>query len=383
MLTIVDSNATGSVIPTASRSYAEAAWRANPRLAPNWWRENLGETHSKFACDGRPLAVATRVLGQGVNLLLATPDTVPAQIPAGVVVVLQTTDIQAAADYILLPLAEIEDADVSAAFTALEHRVAQGTLQAYGVVAADLGAATPHFALHRLLELAAEAAETAWGRKKRPSLRMVLAQLDVLDWGLLFTPNTQHKTAAVSALELAARLGLMVLVQPQAVPSAVASAAALQALTKVAEAEAALHQTLQGQWPHVAGQPVFSVLKLLQSGQPPWPTPAVAHAWQQAVWPSLQAALQALPAAGSLMVAWGELLPYLQELVQAAAAPLAQQALQQLQLPAPWAELPPTLQQLALLASVPGVGAVVVPPHTDVSALHPLPDIPDLGALLA
>jgi hypothetical protein len=383
MLTIVDGNATQTSVMAPSRAYAEAAWAANPALAPNWWRENLGETHSKFAYDGRMIAAAPRVLGQGVNLLLATPATRPAQLPAGVVVVLATANTQAVADYLLLPLMGLDEPALIAAFQELESRVAHGTLQAYGVVADDLGTPTPGWPLHRLLGLAATAAESTWGRKKRPSLRIVLAPLDMLEWGLLFTSNTQHKTEAVSALELAARLSLMVLVQPHAVPETVADTAALQALTKVAEAEVALHHTLQGQWPHVAGQPVFSVLKLLESGQPPWPTPAVAQQWQQIIWPSLQAALHALPAATPLQAAWSELYPYVREIAHAAAAPLVQRALQQLPWPAPWAELPPTLQQLALLASVPGVGAVVVPPNTDLASLHALPDLPDIGALLA
>jgi hypothetical protein len=379
VLTIIDANAT----PSPSRAYAEAAWRANPSISPSWWRENLGYTHSKLAYDGRAVRLAPRALEQGVNLVLATPATMPQGAPDGVVTLLQSAELHAPAEVLLLPTAGFDDDALLAALVVLERRVANGTLQAYGVADEGLASPRPPRPLHQLLALATQAAEQAWGRKKRPSLRVVLAPLDVLDWQLLLTPNTRHKDEAVSALELAARLGLWVLVAPRVQPTATASAAALAALTTLAEAEARLHQQLRGQWPHVAGQPLFSALKLLQAGHAPWPTPAMASVWRTEVWPQLRQQWALWPEASPLLAQWQVTLPWVAELAAAAAAPLAAQAIAQWQLPAPWAALSATLQQLAVLASVPGVGAVLTPPTADIGPLLSLPDYPDVGALLA
>lgn len=378
MLTIIDANAT----PSPSRAYAEAAWRANPQISPSWWRENLGYTHSKLAYDGRSVRLAPRLVAQGVNLAVATPATAPLGAPAGVVSLLQSADPHTPATVLLLPTTEVTDEALLAALVVLEQRVANGTLQAYGVADEGLASRIPLRPLHQLLALATQAAEQVWGRKKRANLRVLLAPLDVLDWHLLLSPTTKHKDEPVSTLELATRLGLWVLVAPRVHPSATASAAALAALATLAEAEARVHQQLQGQWPHVAGQPLFSVLKLLQAGQPPWRTPAVAAAWRADVWPLLRQHWAQWPEASPLLAQWQAILPLIPELAAAAAAPLAQQALQQWHLPAPWGSLSPTLQQLAVLASVPGVGAVLTPATIDVAPLMGLPDYPDVGALL-
>jgi hypothetical protein len=379
VLTIVDENAT----PHPSRAFAEAAWRQAPQLSPSWWRENLGLTHSKIVLDGRQALVPAAAWPFGVNVVLATPETQPPHLPAGVTALIETPEVQTPADFLLYRPATLQEEAVLADLHVLETRVAQGTLQAYGLATDDLASPTPMRPLHDWLTLAATAAEQAWGRKKRPALKILLAPLDVLDWTLLCAHTTQHRETAVSPLELAARLGLWVLVAPRAVPGTTASPLSLQALGLLAEAEATWHAQQQGQWPHLAGQPVFSVLKLLQAGQPPWPTPQAAALWQQQVWPPLAKVLANFPNASPLRAQWYATLPYVPELARAAAAPVVLAALQRLALPAPWAALPPELQQVALLASVPGVGAVVVPPGLACQPLLALPDYPDIGALLA
>ncbi len=379
VLTIIDQTATPHL---ASRDFAEAAWRSNPKLAPNWWRENLGETHSKFACDTR--IGAPESLSAALNLAVVSAEQ---PMPPGVLQLVVTTNPAMPATNIVLPTEGLDEPALAQAFQQLEARVAHGSLKRYGIWADDLASPAPHFSLQRLLELAASAAEVAWGRKKRPALQIIMAPLDVLNWGLLLTANTQHKGQAVSSLEQASRLGLMVLAVPQAWPAAEATqqppAAALQALAHVAQAEVALHQQLRGQWPHLAEQPVFSVMKILNEGLPPFPHASALLGWHQHSWPLLQQALQGLPQAENLLQAWQQLIPHLPALAAAAAAPLALQALEMMQLPAPWQGLPAHLQQLAVLASVPGISAVLVPPTTDLAALHNLPDFPDLGALLA
>ncbi len=381
VLTILSAEA----LPHPSRSFAEAAWRQNPAIAASWWRENLGFTHSKVVLDARGQAALPQ-LPEGVNVLLGSAPW-PTSLPEGVVGLLVTPNVNAPADIVLLPLTEaMQTHELLAALTELEQRVMQGTLQAYGVAAPCVAEPDTRWPLHAVLAVAQQAAMAAWGRPKRPAIRVLLAPLDVLDLSLLFNANTLHKEARVSPLELAARLGWWVLVVPQAQPQATACAstmqAALAALTQVAEAEARLHQTLHGQWPHLAGQPMFMALQALQAGHAPWPTPLIAQRFVRHIWPVLEEALQGLPSAEPLRQAWDALLPNLGTLAVAAAALPAQQALQRLALPAPWGALPPMAQQVALLASIPGVGGVLVPPTLDTTPLLALPDIADVGAVL-
>lgn len=387
----------------ATKRYADALWAANPRLSPDWWRELQGHTVGKLALDWRHTCHQPALLTEGCNMVLfsvATAAQAHTHIqamptPAAVVAVMHDADPAVIARTpatfgIWHQPAGLGAAARAQGLVALEAAVKQGTLQAYGLT---LGPACTH-PLHVWMHEAAEAAHHVWGRRKRPGLRLLAAQQDLLHLELFTHPSTLHHAEAVSPLELAARLGLSTLLLPLAMPDETLSqpsAAALAALTQAAQTEAALLESLGG-WPQVQGQPLFSLLAALGQGQPPWPTPGVWQAWQAHVWPQLQAqwgALAVPPAATAARQAYIRALTHLlaqgPALAQAAAQPLLAQALAQLapRLPAFWQAQSPQAQAVAILSGLAGADCLALAAPFPLDLFRFQPGLPDAAAVLA
>ena len=365
-----------------SRAWVEAAWRENPAISPSWWRENLGFTHSKFMCDARD--AADIMLPEGLNVVLTRGQAL--SLPEGIVqvAVVSAATQPCAADVVLWqPSVAADDATCIEAFTALEQRVRKGELVAYGLDEPLLGHIGQLRPLHAWLALAEQAAEAVWGRKKRPALRVLYTRVDALATAPLLWPSSLLKGQTVPLLEHAVHLGLWVLALPCSGQGGEAPHHALAALAQVAEAEVALHAELQGQWPHVAGQPVFMVLPTLQQGQAPWRHPVHAVQWQRSAWPALQNAMKNLEgeAAQIWRENWQVLHPLVPDLANSAAAqalPWLMRARQQ-HLPQPFWGLEMDAQHLMLCAAMPGVGGVVVAEAVDTRPMLGVADCPDIG----
>lgn len=383
-----------------SKIYADACWAANPRLSPTWWSEALGHTVGKLALDWRTRVHQPHYLATGCNLVLASPQTWPqtctelaaAPAPQSFVTILVTPhpgvpNALPSPHFLVWQPQSGPDASQSE-LQALEGLVKSGEIEAYGLQLAD-SIAHP---LHLWLDAAAEAANTVYGRRKRPALRLLMAGLDLLDLTLLTAPVTQHKTESVSTLELAARLALPVIITTSLLPDEAAAtppAAALQVLTDVAQAENALNQALGG-WPQQNGQQLFSVLAHLAQGQAPWPTPALWHAWQAHLWPQLQTQWNTLanPASRSLishyLLTLGAVQPYGEVLAVAAAQPLLLHFLAGIasRLPQSWQGADSLALATGLLASMPGVTSLALATSFNPAPLQQLGTLPDLGKLL-
>ena len=105
------------------------------------------------------------------------------------------------------------------AFTYLETLCQQGRLGCYGVSSNTFVSPSdaPDFVdLARVFQAAQTAAKEAWGRRKRPMLRVVQMPYNLLETAAVTRANTQAKTfeggEQVSALELATRMRLGVLI---------------------------------------------------------------------------------------------------------------------------------------------------------------------------
>lgn len=369
---------------TPTKAYADACWAENPRLSPDWWRELLGQTLGKIALDWRKTIANTSCLSSGCNLVLATPQTWPQvllHLTPAVVSVLVTDNLAQVTQP--FPTWLVYQGEERNALTQLETWVKEGQLEAYGIV---LGSKP----LHLWLEAAAYAAQTVWGRKKRPALKIVLASMDLLDRALLHDLTTFHKDEPVSALELAARLSLAVIVTPSVLPQEKEpSTEVLQTLTQAAQAEHALHEHLEG-WPTLQNQQLFSLLAPLSLGQAPWPTPQHWQGWKIHLWPQLQTQWQSLDNSQNTILITGylralqSLLPYGEELSATAAQPLLTHILNTLapRLPHAWQLQEPLAQNLALLTSIPGIGVVAVAQAFNPSPLQQLGGISDIAPLL-
>ena len=116
---------------------------------------------------------------------------------------------------------EIEDLfynRIEKAFEFLEEQVKQGKIAFYGVSSNTFGVEShqgDHTDLAKIFQAAQNAAQKAWGRKKRPMFRMVEMPVNVLELGALKTVNTEAQiidgTEKVTTLELASRMNLAVL----------------------------------------------------------------------------------------------------------------------------------------------------------------------------
>lgn len=396
------------VVP--SKAYADACWRADPRISPDSWREMLGVTVGKLALDWREEVTQPQELTRGANLILTTPATHAAaaqavaqymEDPAAAVTVLvtpqpHTLPEQPAMFVVWAAPEDVDEAAALAALTQLEQHARSGAILAYGIHHPAMAEAGTPWPLHRWLEIATAAAEAAWGRKKRPALRLLLAEFDLLNPALLTTANTQSlaggKTEVVTPLELAARRGFAVIAVAPAMPSTVPpQPQALAALAAVAQAEQALLNHLGGQWPSQQGRPLFSVLAALTEGASPWPTPHHWQGWLRHVHPRLAAAwgtLSPSPELGSLINAYLDaftpLLPLANHLALTTAQPHIHHILTHLRthLPTTWQKTPDAALAAAILTSVPGITALAAHPLPTLAPTLHLPVHPDISTIL-
>lgn len=375
-----------------SKTYADTCWQTNPRLSPDWWREALGHTVGRLALDWRTHIHQPHHLASGSNLILTSPAThaqalhVIADVlpnPAAAVTCLVTPALpsQPQATFVLWQPSLSPD-DALPHLTQLETLVRSGTIEAYGLSVATL----PQPSLGAWLQAAATAAEAAWGRKKRPALRLLHLPLCLTNLAALTEITESNKDEPVSTLELAARLGLVVIASPQVWPDdAQPPLAALQALTAAAQAEHALNQALGG-WPHAEDQPVFNILAHLSKGQAPWSTPARWHNWLTHLYPSLVSLWsgQYPDQSQAYLAALHTLLPFGEALARSAAQPYWQHILATLvpRLAPQWQALPPAGAALAILSSVPAVTSLALASPYDAATLRTLPNIADIGAIL-
>ena len=107
---------------------------------------------------------------------------------------------------------------IEKAFEFLEQMVQEGKIAFYGVSSNTFGVERQqgdHTNLARVFEAAQNAAQKAWGRKKRPMFRMIELPINIMELGALKNVNTTAHivdgTEEVSTLELASRMNLAVL----------------------------------------------------------------------------------------------------------------------------------------------------------------------------
>lgn len=381
-----------------SKAYADACWAANLSLSPDWWREALGYTVGKLALDWRTAISQPEHLATGSNLILVSVATWPevsallaaTPSPHAYMVVLITSTLDALpanlpAFVIWQPTSPTPE-NRQQALVQLEDLAKTGQIEAYGISMPD---PVTH-PLHLWLEDAAIAANTVWARRKRPALRLIHGNLDLLDLSLLTEPATLHKTETVSTLELAARLSLTLLITASALPlEAAPTTEALDHLTQIATIEHEINQRLNG-WPSINGQPLFSVLSHLAQGLTPWPNLVIWQSWQAHVWPQLQTQWGELSKQGNTLLIKEYLqilqafLPYGPSLAAAASAPLAAEIIQKLapHFPSIWKDTGPATQTYALLTSIPAVTAICLANPFNPQPLHQRPNLADVGAIL-
>jgi hypothetical protein len=380
----------------ATQAYAQACWQNDPLISPTYWREGVLGTVGKVWVTGEQARALPELLLHGVNGVVSGVNDALDVLPDGVVQVLRLTVAEVRAGRTLPPaqawvlgVDKAEDeAALLAAMEVCEQAVKDGVVQAWGVASAALGQAAPVWPLTRLLALGSVAAERVWGRRKRSGLRVVLAPLGLADVGLLTNANCAHanhtdKQGMVSALELAARLGLLVIAEPVGLPD---FAPAVQGMTALAEAELALHRALQG-WPMTNEGPVWSAMGPLQAGLAPWPTvqswriwrdtvhPALLALWDEVVVPDAAAPERASYVAGLREIpAWGHLAALMGALRDFPGF-LGEQ----------WGTANPWVQQVGVLSSIPGVSGVLMADVTmpDLTAWQRLGDWPDPAGALA
>lgn len=349
--------------PTAA--YAAARWRENPRISPSSWRVAQGVTLGKVVCDGRAgWAGWNEAFAVGCNGLLVRAEDV-ARVAArqdGMVVIVEAAagEVVAGADVVLWRVQEGVEID----FAPLEAAVRAGEIRFYGVAMAadgDLGA---------WLAQADDAAARVWGRRKRSQLRAVMVQVNVTDGRAWQVAESRHKDEKVSVLELAARLGLLVVVEAATRwPTALGvvdvglavgrvTDSVMAPLVLVAEAEQALRQHMV--WPEVDGTPLFGVVPLLAAGVPPWPTRAAWRGWMREVWPQVAAVWEGEARASSYMAAWRGLLETGEDLAAVAEARTAEALLDAVRarVPAVWRDVMAQALAWGMASGLPGVTAV-------------------------
>lgn len=388
--------------PDATKLYADRRWRGNPRISPSSWRASQGMTVGKVAFDARRgLDGLAEAVKAGCNLLVAAPETLRAleaaiiksRMPREALVVVCVGHPDALVegpDAWVWPLAQDGADDHLAQLTRLERAVKERTLAFYGVAGAD-GA----FDLAAWLDLAGQAALAVWERRKRSALRLVMVPLNMVELSALHQAATRHKDEAVSVLELAARLDLMVVADRalawrggwgevdmgvvRAEKPDPLLASALAALTRLGEVERQVMEALNG-WPTREGVPLFGVLPALAAGQSPWPSAEAWRRWRKLVWPELDMTWQGfsvgLPVAREYLRLWGELMPHGEALAEMAEGRLAAtlRAPVAKAMPPAWRPVPWRAQVWGAVSSLPGVTAVL--------AEVPKAALPDLEAVL-
>lgn len=388
--------------------YAHQCWQTNPQISPDYWHEAQGHTLSRIALNWQTAVTQPELLTQSVNLILCTSATLAAtqhaiatsgHPPASFVIAcliplpnLPTFTLPSLTSP-LIPILYLTESNpkntptyLNLALETLEEMVKKGHIDAYGIADSNIINPNPPIPLHQWLEMAAISAQKIWSRPKRPSLRWMVAPLDLLNLNLLTSKNTQHKQELVTPLELAARLHLAVIGVPQTMPEAPSpSPTALHALTKFAQAEQKLNHDLGG-WPTIQNQPLFSVLAHLAQGQTPWPTPTHWQHWQTETLPFLINYLNINhpTLSPSLTAAAQALLPHGPSLVNAAAQPLLATVINQLSLnfPISWAGQGAATQAAMLLTSLPALTALALTPLINLNPLQKLPKHPNPSFLL-
>jgi hypothetical protein len=374
----------------ATQAYAQSCWRNDPLISPTCWREGVLGTVGKVWVAGKTARAVPELLLSGVNGVVSGPTEALEVLPDGVVQVLrlQVAEVLAidarppAQAWVLQMHDTLAEDALLAAMVVCEQAVKDGLLQAWGVASAALGTPAPVWPLTRLLALGSTAAETVWGRRKRSALRVVLAPLGLADLGLLTTANCAHSEGMVSALELAARLGLLVIIEPAPLPD---FTPAVQGMTDLVNAELALHRALQG-WPTKDGVPVWHGMGPLQAGLAPWPTLQSWQIWQTTVHPELLALWDGVVVPEDVQGFKDAYVAVLREIPAWGAMAALLGALRDFpaRLDANWRTAAPHVQQVGVLSSVPGVSGVLVPDLTlpDLTTVQRLGDWPDpAGAL--
>jgi aryl-alcohol dehydrogenase-like predicted oxidoreductase len=164
------------------------------------------------------------------------------------------------------------------AFTYLEGLVKEGTIGCYGLSANTFVVPKDQadfVDLARVFKASQDAAQEAWGRKKRPNFRVIEMPINLMELGAVHTKNTTALTfdgsEEVTTLELASRMKLAVLANRPlnafpveggtfrlaAATGEVNQEKAIKALADIQGTEQALNKILNG-WPSVNEQPVFS-----------------------------------------------------------------------------------------------------------------------------
>jgi hypothetical protein len=223
----------------ATKAYADECWTKCPKISPDSWRVWEGLTLGKVApliSVGTTEADLDFFYTHGMNGWLVTPGGIPAVQdwtrargadvrsrivliglwPWGVEMPFSPSDlILWDAVMLVWPERPLDTDALTGAFVRLEKAVREGDIQAYGFAAegwvTEKGAPA-FFSVGEVLTLAQEAAHQAWGRRKRPALRLAGISLNLLELGALQYGNTVLENPEggedVPTLETLARAGI-------------------------------------------------------------------------------------------------------------------------------------------------------------------------------
>lgn len=237
--------------PEGTKAYADALWADTPSISPDYWRIMEGLTVGKLAFN-RSLAPLTCTLhellpqlhNQGINAWYAHDPEMQAAVKIffeqephkreSVVLhcaaranhvaedIARATENCGTPPDIAVLMADFPPEPVNAdnmltALTALEEAVKEGYIQFYGIADARLTFPQNHAdwqSLSTYHKTAQEAAYKAWGRRKRPLLRMVQFPFNIIETEAIALENQEALTfntpEAVSVLELASRMHMAV-----------------------------------------------------------------------------------------------------------------------------------------------------------------------------
>ncbi len=194
-----------------TKAFADATWRANPRLSPSSFRVSNGWTLGKIIVDARAgwdgCDNAYEAGCNGVVMSLTSFEQRPESLPLGAVTFLelpQGTAWVGMCDVVILRLTTFPIVDD---FIPLEQAVRDGHVSLYGV------AVPPVTDLAAILDVSNKAAEAVWGRRKRSALKALMTPINLAEQAAFRVPCTMDKTEPVSLLELAARRDMLVLAE--------------------------------------------------------------------------------------------------------------------------------------------------------------------------
>ena len=189
----------------ATKDYADACWQQSPTLSPETWRLWEGLTLNKLWLPihhQTPLGLLGEAYNTGANVWATLPggrDVVaqyftqhPAHRLNVVLIDIQDAATWAPPPYVMdialptLPETVTDAATLTPLLEKLETHVRHGHSHAYGL-AAEQFADSP--LLEHLWPVAQTAAQTVWGRRRRPFWRMVGLPLNLLELKALHTPQ--------------------------------------------------------------------------------------------------------------------------------------------------------------------------------------------------